>query len=161
MRTESEQQMKFLLQLKMAVDCGMRIPTTLCSNNEEEIRQFLLRHAASGVIYTSLEMSTPVDGQHPPRIFQQEINKKYTLRVICSDDYIMAAKLWNIPCELLDIEPCVLPHGLEDKIRIFMQQSGIEFEVFDFGVTADDEYIFLGTVRQNGKSEPIFSKWNS
>ncbi len=154
--------MKFLLQLKLASECGMKIPTTLCSNNPEEIQLFLLKHETHGVIYRPLNKPcfTKNIGFDPclnlaknpylnrfPCIFQEDIKKKHRVRVICSRDYIMAAKIRTRLGEQLMIESCRLPDGLENKIRAFMQQLGIVFGMFDFGVTNDDEYIFLEAVQ--------------
>jgi glutathione synthase/RimK-type ligase-like ATP-grasp enzyme len=104
-----------LLQLKLASECGMTIPTTLCSNDPQDIRYFLLKHEANGVIYkplctnfwfeeqqikishttklSFLELPTNKVLQTTPGIFQQEIKKKHELRVTCFGDYIVAAKL--------------------------------------------------------------------
>ena len=43
-----------LLQLKKAVACGMNIPTSLFSNNPEDIREFVKTHKDNGVIYKPL-----------------------------------------------------------------------------------------------------------
>ncbi len=150
--------MKFLLQLRLASDCGMTIPTTLCSNNPEEIRFFLLKHETNGVIYRPLnrpcftenmgcDLAINASMHRSPGIFQADIKKKHRLRVICSADYLMAAKMRTMLGERLMIESCRLPDGLENKIRAFMQQLGIVFGMFDFGVTADDEYVFLEAVQ--------------
>ena len=104
-----------LLQLKIASQCGMAIPTTLCSNDPKEIRYFLLKHESEGVIYkpicsnfwfeekqikitytskiSFLDLPSNKLLQLTPGIFQKEIKKKYELRVTCFGDYIVAAKL--------------------------------------------------------------------
>ncbi|OGV32379.1 MAG: hypothetical protein A3E88_05855 [Legionellales bacterium RIFCSPHIGHO2_12_FULL_35_11] len=104
-----------LLQLKIASDCGMNIPTTLCSNNPSEIRNFIAKHDANGVIYKPLSYNfwfeendvkisytnrvrlkdLPEDDalQISPGIFQKEIKKQYELRVTCFGDYIVPAKI--------------------------------------------------------------------
>jgi glutathione synthase/RimK-type ligase-like ATP-grasp enzyme len=104
-----------LLQLKEAVACGMTIPTTLCSNDPQEIRYFLLKHESEGVIYkplcsnfwfeqqgmrisytsklSFLELPSNKSLQLTPSIFQKEIKKKYELRVTYFDGYIVTAKL--------------------------------------------------------------------
>ena len=86
-----------LLQLKLAVECGMLIPITLCSNDPLEIRQFLLKHEKDGVIYkplcanywfedegmrisytsklSFLELPSNKTLQLTPSIFQKEIKK--------------------------------------------------------------------------------------
>jgi glutathione synthase/RimK-type ligase-like ATP-grasp enzyme len=104
-----------LLQLKIASECGMTIPTTLCSNDPEEIHDFVRKHEALGVIYKPLcanvwfekdhtkivytsriscsDLPTNQALQHSPGIFQKEVKKKYELRVTCFGDYLVAAKL--------------------------------------------------------------------
>lgn len=104
-----------LLQLKIASECGIKIPTTLCSNDPKEIFQFINRHQENGVIYKPLcshfwfdENQTKISYtakineknlpnheilQKTPGIFQTEIKKKYELRVTCFGDYIVTAKI--------------------------------------------------------------------
>ncbi len=104
-----------LLQLKIASDCGMTIPTTLCSNDPNEIKMFLLKYESEGVIYKPLssnfwfedeqvkisyttrihylDLPSNQSLQRTPGIFQKEIQKKYELRITCFGDYIVAAKL--------------------------------------------------------------------
>lgn len=104
-----------LLQLNIARQCGMIIPITLCSNDAKDIRHFVLKHSATGVIYKPLcanfwfeenqfkisytskvSLSDLPDNQFlqlVPGIFQKEVKKKYELRVTCFGDYIVAAKL--------------------------------------------------------------------
>ncbi|MFA5960565.1 MAG: hypothetical protein WC785_08605 [Tatlockia sp.] len=102
-----------LLQLKIATQCGMIIPTTLFSNNPQDVREFTQDHKANGVIYkplcsnfwfeeselkityTSPLHSLPNDHllQMTPGIYQKTMHKAYELRVTCFGDYIVAAKL--------------------------------------------------------------------
>ncbi|WP_019217965.1 hypothetical protein [Legionella tunisiensis] len=104
-----------LLQLKIATQCGMIIPTTLCSNDPKDIRYFLLKYEEEGVIYKSLcanfwfeenkikiAYTSKINFLDLPRnkllqlvpgIFQREVKKKYELRITCFGDYIVAAKL--------------------------------------------------------------------
>ena len=108
-----------LLQLKIASECKMIIPTTLCSNDPDEIRSFMSQHADVGVIYKPLcadvwyeenqmklvytsriqAADLPSSGvlQRTPGIFQHEVKKKYELRVTCFGDYLVAAKLHSQP----------------------------------------------------------------
>ena len=88
-----------LLQLKIASECGMIIPTTLCSNDPNEIKTFLLKYQKDGVIYKSLrsncwfekeqlkfnytakiqflDLPNNQSLQRTPGIFQKEIKKKH------------------------------------------------------------------------------------
>lgn len=104
-----------LLQLKIASQCGMSIPLTLCSNDPKDIRYFLLKYEAEGVIYkplcpgfwfednqtkiaytsqiTFLELPHNQLLQLTPGIYQKKITKKYELRITCFGNHIVAAKL--------------------------------------------------------------------
>lgn len=104
-----------LLQLKLAVECGLTIPTTLFSNDPQDVRYFLLRHEREGVIYKPLcsnfwfeeqrmriAYTTPISFlelpnnpalQLTPGIFQKEIKKQYELRITYFGGYMVAAKL--------------------------------------------------------------------
>ncbi|MDX1836007.1 hypothetical protein DIZ81_13125 [Legionella taurinensis] len=104
-----------LLQLKWAVQCGLTIPSTLCSNDPKDIRYFLLKHEDQGVIYKPLcsnvwfeeralkiaytakvaflDLPSNQLLQLAPGLFQKEVKKKYELRVTCFGDYLVAAKL--------------------------------------------------------------------
>jgi glutathione synthase/RimK-type ligase-like ATP-grasp enzyme len=104
-----------LLQLKVANHCGLSIPTTLCSNDPKDIRNFLLKFEKEGVIYKPLcsnfwfeesqikiTYTTKISFLDLPRnqalqlvpgIFQKEIKKKYELRIVCFGEYLVAVKL--------------------------------------------------------------------
>ncbi|MFY7697800.1 MAG: hypothetical protein ACOVQX_03145 [Legionella sp.] len=104
-----------LWQLKIANECGMKIPITLCSNDPYDIRDFLLKNEKKGVIYkplcsnfwfednrmkisyttkiTFLDLPSNRILQSTPGIYQVEIKKKYELRVTCFGSYLVAAKL--------------------------------------------------------------------
>lgn len=104
-----------LLQLKLASQCGLIIPRTLCSNSPDVIQEFLKTHKTGGVIYKPLCSNFWFENkkikisytnrltlndlpkndllQLVPGIYQPEIKKKYELRVVCFGDYIVAAKL--------------------------------------------------------------------
>jgi hypothetical protein len=104
-----------LLQLNLARQCNMTIPTTLCSNDPKEIKDFVKKYETDGVIYKPLcsnfwfeddkikitytnkitlgDLSNDESVQLVPGIYQPEIRKKYELRVTCFGDYIVAAKI--------------------------------------------------------------------
>jgi hypothetical protein len=93
----------------------MTIPTTLCSNDPKEIKDFVKKYETDGVIYKPLcsnfwfeddkikitytnkitlgDLSNDESVQLVPGIYQPEIRKKYELRVTCFGDYIVAAKI--------------------------------------------------------------------
>ncbi|MBA2653371.1 MAG: hypothetical protein H0U73_14080 [Tatlockia sp.] len=104
-----------LLQLRLASQCGFIIPKTLCSNDPNEIKMFLIAHKNQDVIYKPLcsnfwfekdkikltytnkiklsDLTNHNLLQLVPGLYQTEIKKKYELRVTCFGRYIVAAKL--------------------------------------------------------------------
>ena len=161
-----------LLQLNIARECGMTIPATLCSNDPKDIRQFLLKYEAEGVIYKPLcpaywfeEEDVKIAGasrlsflelpdnkllQLSPGIYQKEIRKHYDIKVTCFGDYLVAAKSHGVVTSRgeTSIEPHMLPLDLENRIRNFMRELGLVFACFEFIVTMDDQYVFLDVHEQ-------------
>ncbi len=104
-----------LLQLRLASLCGLKIPKTLCSNDPNEIKIFLIEHGNTDVIYKPLcsnfwfekdkvkitytnkitltDLTNNKLLQLVPGLYQPEIKKKYELRVTCFGRYLVAAKL--------------------------------------------------------------------
>jgi glutathione synthase/RimK-type ligase-like ATP-grasp enzyme len=104
-----------LLQLKLACDMGMIIPTTLCSNSLSEIKEFYLHHQKTGIIYKPLTYQFWDEGDGLrvcytskindldiieqckvdliPGIYQAQIQKSYELRVTCFGDFMIAVKI--------------------------------------------------------------------
>ncbi|HHF7347905.1 TPA: hypothetical protein ACPSKE_001073 [Legionella feeleii] len=102
-------------QLKIASQCGFKIPTTLMSNSPSHIKGFTKKFQNRGVIYKSFlpnywknengvramytarvhESQFPNDEllQLVPGIFQVEIKKKYELRVTCFGEKVVAVKI--------------------------------------------------------------------
>lgn len=154
--------MKFLMQLKMASDCGITIPTTLCSNDPEEIRLFLLKRETEGVIYrplcseaqacsiTYLDFLTNKTLQQLPGVFQQVVLTKYTLRVIWFGNCLMATKLQTMTCAPPVIESHALPDELAIKIRALRRELKIMSGTLNFAVTPHNQYIFLDVCEHAG-----------
>jgi len=142
-----------LLQLKVAVECGMTIPTTLCSNDPQDIRYFLLKHEGDGVIYkplcsnfwfeeervrisytsklSFLELPSNKLLQVSPGIFQKEIKKKYELRITCFGDYLVAAKINSQSHVEGKVDWRAIPEG-QMKIEPYVLPSSLEDKIRKF-----------------------------
>lgn len=134
-----------LLQLKIAADCGLNIPTSLCTNDPKKIREFLFK--TKNVIYKPLtlnlwpekeqikiaytsklnssDLSDDTLLQLVPGMYQKEIKKNYELRITCFGDYLVSAKL-NSQSHSLgkidwrripDEELCIEPYQLPNPIK--------------------------------------------
>lgn len=103
-----------LLQLKIAAACGLNIPPTVCTNDPNSIREFLMQNpdnviykpltlhlwqdeAQIKIAYTSKinshELPNDTLLQLVPGLYQREIKKRYELRVTCFGNTLVAAKL--------------------------------------------------------------------
>jgi len=142
-----------LLQLKLATQCGMTIPMTLCSNNPMDIRTFLTQHQSHGVIYKPLcsnswtenhqiriaytskvtDLDLPDDPllQLAPGIYQKEIKKKYELRVTCFGDYLVAAKLNSQLHAKGQMDWRVIPPG-ELSVEPYQLPLDLEYKIRQF-----------------------------
>ncbi|WP_419419198.1 hypothetical protein ACNVED_11725 [Legionella sp. D16C41] len=106
-----------LLQLKLALQCGFKIPPSLVSNSPTKIKEFISSYKNKKVIYKPFSAhywyeedklklfytktvgveQLPPDKvlQLTPGIFQQYIKKKYELRITCFGTHIIAAKIYS------------------------------------------------------------------
>lgn len=104
-----------IVQLKLANQCGFRVPETLISNSPEDIKAFIKSNNQKSVIYKpffpkcwaeqdGIKMiytdkisfeDLPSDTllQVVPGIYQQYVEKKYELRVTCFGSHIKAVKI--------------------------------------------------------------------
>ncbi len=103
-----------IFQLKTAVQLGMQIPSTLCSNEPGEIREFIRNNHGStvykpflpswwtsdskeAILYTSLVTEEDLPDNDilrlSPGIFQRKIEKSHELRVTFMGDHAFAARL--------------------------------------------------------------------
>lgn len=104
-----------IVQLKLAYQCGFKIPETLISNSPEDIKAFIKLNATRSVIYKPFfpQFWSEKEGvkilytdkislcdlpsdpmlQVVPGIYQQYVEKKYELRVTCFGSYISAVKI--------------------------------------------------------------------
>jgi glutathione synthase/RimK-type ligase-like ATP-grasp enzyme len=142
-----------LLQLKVAVECGMMIPITMFSNDPQDIRYFLLKHEGDGVIYkplcsnfwfederikmsytsklSFLELPSNKLLQVSPGIFQKEIKKKYELRITCFGDYLVAAKINSQSHAEGKVDWRAIPEG-QMKIDPYVLPSSLEDNIRKF-----------------------------
>lgn len=142
-----------LLQLKIAAECDMTIPTTLCSNDPQDIRYFLLKHEADGVVYkplcsgfwfekermrisytskiSFLELPPNKLLQVSPGIFQKEIKKKYELRITCFGDFLVATKLNSQVHASGKIDWRAIPQG-EMTLEPYILPSSLEHKIQKF-----------------------------
>lgn len=130
------------LQLKCASDCGMTIPTTLCSNDANDIQAFLNAHAQDGVIHQPLlgDVSWPSGSG----IFQKKVKCEYAIRVTCFGSILTATQFESQV--LSEPEPYALSNQLTLSIRACMEQLGLHCAVFDFIKTQDGECVFMNLV---------------
>ncbi|KTD16130.1 hypothetical protein [Legionella jordanis] len=122
-----------LLQLKLAGECGLITPMTLCSNDSAEIRSFVAKNEQTGVIYKPLcsafwfeenqmklaytskitlkDLPNDEALQLVPGIFQLQIAKKYELRITCFGDYLLTARLNSQEHSDGQIDWRIIPEG--------------------------------------------------
>lgn len=168
-----------ILQLKIASECRMKIPTTLCSNDEIEIYKFIKTHGADGIIYKSLCSNTWEQDRikisyttqvrledlerfkilkQSPGIFQTAIKKKYEVRVTCFGDYIVPAKI-NSQSHLDEFMEWQTTYKKTVKVDKYKLPMNLEFKIRAF---MREMGIVFGTIDfiVNEKNEYIFISLN-
>ncbi|HAT1596719.1 TPA: hypothetical protein JAN72_11905 [Legionella pneumophila] len=104
-----------IVQLKLAHQCGFKLPETLISNSPENIKAFIQANHHTGVIYKPFSPQVWIEEggikilytnkisyedlpsdpllQVVPGIYQNYVEKKYELRVTCFGSHISAVKI--------------------------------------------------------------------
>lgn len=104
-----------ITQLRIAQQCGLKVPETLISNSPEEIKRFILHAEKNNVIYKPFMPHYWIEGeglkllytnkismhdlpcnqmlQATPGIYQQYVDKQFELRVTCFGSYVSAIKI--------------------------------------------------------------------
>lgn len=163
-------------QLKLAARSGLMIPATLMSNDPVEIRSFVSSQK-DGAIFkpfhpgfwnesgrTLVQYTVPVTAemlqsdqalQMSPGIYQQQIPKRFEIRVNVFGEKIVSAKIdsqqlqdtktdWRVDqSNRISIAPFALPVEIEQKIQIFMCSMNLVFGCIDLIFSEDGDFIFL------------------
>ncbi|MFY9808727.1 MAG: ATP-grasp ribosomal peptide maturase [Pseudonocardiaceae bacterium] len=161
------------VQLRIATQCGMRIPRTLVTNDKSSAIQFA--EAVGGTVIckmlSSLVLSengvphmtytTPIDvGAIDPSAFattthliQEWVPKKYEARVTMVDKRAFAVAIhagsershidWRSDYESLTYQKIDPPGEVVTAIAQFLRRLGLAFGAFDFVVTPNDEWVML------------------
>ncbi len=159
-------------QLAIAHRLGLDIPSTVVTNDPEEIREFVARTEGE-TIYKALTQSLDTEPgkslftsivteralanigaiRITPGVFQQFVPKAYELRVTVVGGRVFTAKInsqsrpetkvdWRHLPFEVD-EVLDLPPEIEAKIHAFMKEFGLVYGAFDFIVTPEGRHVFL------------------
>lgn len=167
-----------LNQLQLAKKVGLSIPKTLFSNEPEAIKKFIDSCSlcvykglssigwVDSVLYVSRvtqnDMPNDVFLQNMPGIYQEEVKKKYELRVMMFGYYPVAVKItlksketdyveWGrFSDDELLYEQVDLPEKIINQLGRLMNELGFVFGCIDLMVTENDEYVFL-EINQQGQ----------
>jgi hypothetical protein len=160
-------------QLAMARSVGFAIPTTLITNDPDEVRAFIAR-APGPVVYKCFSQGLDLpEGQAQftgivtereiakldliratPGVFQQYVAKEYEVRITVVAGRIFAGRInsqahaesaidWRHRPFDVERDPHELPMGFCDALGAFMQGFGLVYGAFDFIVTPEGRYVFL------------------
>lgn len=142
-----------VFQLKLALQCGFKIPPSLISNAPEKIKEFLHHHKTDKTIYKPLsahywyeneklklfytktlsQEQLPADHllKLTPGIFQKYIKNKYELRITCFGTHIVAAKISSQEHPKGQTDWRVIP-PLELKIEPYQLPYTLERKISNF-----------------------------
>lgn len=156
-------------QLRIAQDVGLKIPTTLVSNNIEKVKEFIGTQGVTRTIYKSFsateqewretrilrpeELQLIDNVKYAPVIFQEYIEAKFDLRVTILGKEFFTAAIYSqetsykadfrMDWKNAHVEPFQLPEHIEKKICLFMNKLGLTYGAVDMRLTPEDDYVFL------------------
>lgn len=160
-------------QLAMARRLGFAIPTTLISNDPDEVATFI--DAAPGpVVYKCFSQALDVEsgkGQFTgivtareranldliratPGVFQHYVEKAYEVRITVVGGRVFAGRInsqdnadtkvdWRHRPFDMASEPHALPQPIARGVVAFLESFGLGYGAFDFIVAPDGTYVFL------------------
>jgi hypothetical protein len=152
-------------QLRVAASVGLRIPDTLLTNDADDARAFVRRHAGR-VIHKVVK--TPRDRfvgtkswsasdeeslnwlYLTPTFFQERIEAPHELRITVVGRQVFAAQFEVAPditdarAELhMPYEEHRLPRTVEDRLLALMDRLNLQYGTIDMKRRANGEYVFL------------------
>ncbi len=154
-------------QLKVAHECGFRVPDTLFTTDPATVVEFRNYHGGM-VIYKAFnqrglawrptrilrdeDMAMLGNLRHAPVIFQPVVPGIRDVRVTVIGEQVIASefdienmegvdyrvRMAEIPCR-----PHELPNSVIDQVLAFMARLGLEYGGIDFRLTPDRDYVFF------------------
>jgi len=138
-------------QLRVAQQCGLKIPETLISNNPDDIRHFV-KGQKGGAIYKTLTPGTWTDGDDTlitfvnrvtddmlkddmvlsvtPGIYQGLVDKAYELRANIFGHHIVATRINNQGSERTALD--WRPNVYETSLDMYQLPSAVECKLLEF-----------------------------
>lgn len=167
-----------LRQLRLASSLGMVVPRTIVSNNPDEVNNFFTKQECSELIYktmsypfieasngyyrcvytTRIELTDEIKGaiRKVPCLIQEEIKKKFELRLVVVGDKVFGIKIFSQDHYLTQVDwrkgqgvvslkqqAVQLEKSLIDFCVKMVNGFGLRFGTIDIIVTPDDEFVFL------------------
>lgn len=180
--TASARSERKLSQYEFAKQSGILFPKTIISNDINDIMEFIssvpgaitkplnIMYWHDGHRFTAKALTSRIreedvlnDAVRPcPMIYQEEIIKKYEVRVVVFGREVVAVRLdtqmkrgaeldWRgVPIHAVTHTPMDLPEEIVGRILKFMAFSGLVHGSFDFAVDQEDRFIFF-EVNQQGQ----------
>lgn len=169
-----------IFQLHIAQEIGFVIPDTIITNQHSVLKEFLTKHNNNVIvkplsqgritsenelklIYTNkikTDIIEKIDSYSlTPSIFQEQIEKKYELRITVVNEKVFAAKVdsqklegtktdWRK--EKNSFEKYLLPNDIEKKCVELVQKLNLSFGAIDIIKDSKGKYIFL-EINPNGQ----------
>ncbi|WP_405360835.1 ATP-grasp ribosomal peptide maturase [Kitasatospora sp. NBC_00085] len=168
------------LQLRVAAECGLRVPRTLITNSPVEAAAFAERIGTPVVYKPFTPIRGTVDGQsvavyagllrpddagHPSiattaHLFQEWVPKAHEVRLTVVGRRLFAAQIhagsaaarvdWRSDYDSLTYRVCEPPAHVAAGVHRVLDQLGLPYGAFDFVVTPSGDWTFL-EVNPNGQ----------
>lgn len=156
-------------QLKVAQQVGLRIPSTLMTNDPAEARRFVDARGYRRIVYKSFssteeewretrllkeaELLLLDHVQHAPVIFQHYVEARYDLRITVVGDQIFPAAIHSqqtgykvdsrIDIASAHVEPVEIPDELEAQLLQLTHRLGLVYGAIDMRLTPAGDYVFF------------------
>ncbi|MGV9265484.1 ATP-grasp ribosomal peptide maturase [Kitasatospora sp. NPDC003701] len=168
------------LQLRIAAECGLRVPRTLVTNSPDAAKEFAEQIAAPVIYKPFTPIRGTVDGRSvavfasllragdvghssiatTAHLFQEWVPKAFEVRLTAVGSRLFAAEIhagsaaahadWRSDYDSLTYRVCEPPTAVTRGVHRMLGQLGLPYGAFDFVVTPSGEWNFL-EVNPNGQ----------
>ncbi len=165
----TEQAASIPYQLKVAQRVGLEIPSTLITNNPEEVTQFVSQYGIENTVYKAFtatelnwretrlfdpqELNLLDNLRFAPVIFQEYIPAQFDLRITIIGDDVFAASIYSqetsykvdyrMDMHSARIEPYSLPMDPQERFKRLMNHLGLVYGAIEMMLTPEGRIIFL------------------
>ena len=151
-----------ILQLKVAADCGIRVPRTLVTQSPSAVKAFFEECGplvvktivgAAGPMLQTIRIDDPTmfsadEYRASPAMYQEYIGGCEHLRLACFGEHCLGGIIHSVDVDWrgnlnVPVKSVTVSEDLKNRVRSIVAALGLEMGVIDIKLTTDGEPVWL------------------